>query len=472
MEGIDWGSQVAREVMLLNKTHVVKRLTVAVRTSQGAGTNGRACWAPSERPDWWLPEHKVKHGLTESVSLPFVSQGKQYWAVDSARVTLLLYEFRIEIGEAMASSHPAETQDLSEPEHQIVPEPRLEPDVNDEEVGHAVQSSDPEPQDEPQEPQDKHQEPQDEYQVPEDEEPQAEKPIQLVDESELDPEVRKKMNAELAALDKRFAADMVIWKKECNDLKKDVINQNKTDTGNLRAQFRLYRIKNIPREVEKMKLVDYIKDYSADAHEYLMKHIEATVEQVHNDEDLEDSGQSSKTPTNNYVQSRRDEVTATVRKTARNARKRKQNATPSAAMTRTRPIRLTARKAMDENRAILQSRKAVASSSATEPVAATPPPTRRNMQVSRRQRDRVATVLQTVQMDRGKVPAETYLAEQIRRRKEKYTKALELEEMELARLKEAEKRIEAKRLERERLKEEIETWETATRQQERRHPIR
>lgn len=392
MEGIDWNSRVTTAILSLSKTEVVKRLTIAVRTSQGAGVKGRACWAPSKCPKWWLQELEVASPDGEvTKSLPFASQSKQYWAVERARITLLLYEYQRTVKEARKNGSPTKSKAGSLMKVQQN-EPEIEKVVDDSEAD--VINADVSP---------------DKEQV--DEAKLRDKPtLMVIHDDEIGNSQHKEMEAEIAALRKRVREERALWRKECEEQHQVMINQNKTDVEKLKVQFKLYRMKNLPPRVARMKVSDYVKDCGADSKEHLMKHIENKVQQIHADNDLEEPNKSPQAPLTTFNQARRDEVTATVKKAARNARKRnKQNATPGATLTRLRPVRSSALKATKKNRAILRGVAAPENA----PVAVvetvpmpqaesnmkTPPPVTRNGRLAKltlREQDKLATMIETV----------------------------------------------------------------------------
>lgn len=352
MEAIDWGSEVAQEVLTLNKGEVRARLIAAVRDSQVGAEKGNACWAPSARPEWWIPELEIKLGTDEVLTLPFVSRASHSWATRRVRVTLLLYEFRSSIRDAIAARPSAAAS--SEP--QVVPE----------------------------------------------------------------------------------------------------------------SQSR------------ELLLIDNSNDYTAEDNEDLVTHCKHNVEQVDDDDDWEggdsddddsaDIAQSSKAPRENIVEAREDSVAVAVRRSPRNTEKRERNVLPSSSETQKRPTPSTAGKSMDENQLVLGD-AAVSASSSSEHADQSPLPAQQNVEDTSPQQDMVATILQTVTENGGNMAVESFMADEIRKKKNIYTKSLQMEEMELALLKEAEewawKRIERKRIERERLKVEIDAWEIAVRENKR-----
>lgn len=397
MEHIDLESESARKVLTLNKRDVCKRLQVAVRDTQGGA---RACWAPSERPEWWLQDFKVTLPDGKTVkSLQFASQSKQYWAVERARVTLLLFEFQEALGEKAVEEPPALSSPQLVPlqELDVEPKPVAEKspsaDISNKTVVD-VTGNDPKQMET------------EENEAPSD----GSVPISDVQPSdEGSSEENQKLQAQIDAIRERMKVELAAWEEGAKKLREDLIYRSRAEVNSFKMEFQMYRMKNFPRKIQEMPMGDYVREYGADAMSFLLKQVENCTHSVHNDATLDNDETECTTPVASHTKARRDAVTATVRKASRAARARQQESTaaPTTAITRRRPVRQSARQAADRNKILLSRRpnaaeelsnagdRSIESSQSFEPQTPQAPP--RSLQSAREARHAALATVQQLQ---------------------------------------------------------------------------
>lgn len=131
-------------------------------------------------------------------------------------------------------------------------------------------------------------------------------------------------------------------------------NHEKQQTA-LVSALGVIKLKNYPQRVLDMAMSEYVTEYDADARQRLMKDTIRQVTLVVDEEDTSDEphrfAYPARTP---HDQARRDQVTATIRKTKRAVRERQEEFAARTGSRRTRPQRSAAKTAAKRTQAMLQ----------------------------------------------------------------------------------------------------------------------
>lgn len=416
MTTIDIESAAARQILKLNKKDVTKRLQVAVRDTQGGK---RASWAPNDRPLWWREKYVLSLPNGEEVeSLQFASQGKSYWQVERARVTLLLFENRdalnedsedakeVTVAHGEAPSHAVESPKLVKiDESENVP-----PNVPDESACSLTtkEPSREEPVGPKRRTKRRSQAKQRRKQVPQKESPQTmfltlsddegaivvkktgpsksvtaeavaegrgaitvandnPDPIEQTEQQDSgDDEVEITDAAAQQARMERIAAIDAEEAELTKQLNKGLADFRLRCNKRVKAIRALrdneitkiasaHHIFKMKQTVLDMPMAEYVKDYNADAHERLLKDASRRARRVFEENNFsKDFGDYTAPAPNAYAQARRDEVTATARKATRAARLRQIEFAVPTTSLRSRPQRSAAKTSAYRTQAILQ----------------------------------------------------------------------------------------------------------------------